>query len=571
LQLKIKLGSYQITGHRPGKPLKEGDSGFVNFPVKIENTTARANRANREMRANLRQEAPERPATPLDEREVIQRPVVEKSVISVKKNTERLQNAQSFVVRRVEGEKFSVSPFQPKRGATAASLNGNSLYVSDLKKNKPELFAEMQLDQPENEARFRAEFASFILDAKKLFRDPQLVAEALRPINDEVGRHLGWNENDYAGVDTLVVGDNGVMLPNYANIKPLPEKKNQVLSEVLLESEAAHGINRDVNHVPLFDGFIDNSVADRFVAEGHLFGENENRVAFMMHGTYSHRLQWECIRQWVESGRLQAPAALAHSSGSGTDFNKLLAAIIYVKPKAAIKDSRITLWGKLVDSAEDARRNGDDAVADFRADALEEGMSCLAPNLMMTTIKCFGDTLGLQHLQKYLNDSSVKRLRKLEVIDRSETEFQTNGDLQIKDHIGDQGVFGRLAFLLNADSPPRLPPLPFTLPKVGREDEMYDALPPEKRKAAEAFVEGQNKKYSGRGPAPTPQPTPSSAAQQTGGSSAQPAARHSAAPAAGPSEPSSAGRSAGPVGGSSGAVDTNPSIRSAGDAPPGRE
>ncbi|MEJ1965217.1 MAG: hypothetical protein WDO56_28245 [Gammaproteobacteria bacterium] len=63
-EMKIKLGSYQITGHRPGEPLDEGQRGFVNFPIKISKAAASVRRVGP---AN----GPEAPAVPMHERLVL--------------------------------------------------------------------------------------------------------------------------------------------------------------------------------------------------------------------------------------------------------------------------------------------------------------------------------------------------------------------------------------------------------------------------------------------------------------------------------------------------------------------
>jgi hypothetical protein len=579
--MKIKIGPYQITGHRPGEPLKEGDSGFALLPVKIENATARAHRANRELSAQRKGKAPEQPAPPLARREVVQTrrgaqtgveqsgqsrpprevepsgqagpsdpstlpasrapaekaaqsgkagasgkvgppeaarppvkgPTTTKAVTSIRKVTDSLaadSTTQDFVVRHVDAETFSLAPFRAKFGITAQTFDARSLDLADLRNGQPELYHSLGLDNPDNELQFREELATFVLDARELFRDPQAVAEALKPVDDELGKRLGWNADEYAGVDELVIGDNTVMLPNYAKIQPLPEKKGQMLSEVLQERESEHGVNRSKGalgtaDVSVFDGFVDPQVSDPYVARGHLFGENENRGNFITHGTHSHRLQWECIRQWVASGRLKAPAAIASSPDGGSPFQKLLAATVYTSVKGS--NPRVTLWGKLIDSADDTRRNMEEKVSVFRVDELAKGKSSLAPDGMMSTIKCFGADLGLKHLQKYLNDSAVKRLQKLEVIDRSQATYQMEGRV----NTGDAAVFKRMAFLVNADKPPSLNALAFTLPDVGEEQKMYAALPAEKREAAAEFVERQTMKHSERAPtrAPAARPAPS--------------------------------------------------------------
>jgi|GEM_PF-2460271 len=519
--MKITLGSYQITGHRPGEPLKEGERGFINFPMKIAKAAASVNRARP---AN----GPVTPAAPVSEREVASAQFVTKTVISVRKDTPTLNSTQNFAVKQAQDKPFSISPFIARRGITAQSFNGGSIVLTP--QGRQDLFKSTELQSNSAaEETFRAEMAKFVLDARALLRDPQAVAVGLKPLNDELGARMGWSEADYPGVDTLVVGDNTLMLPNYANIQPLPEKKEHVLSQVLHENEAAHGINVEngaapMGDVPLFDGFIQPEIANRFIGDGHLFGENENRSGFIMHGTYSHRLQWECLRRWIESGRLQLPSAIAPNGVPDADsFRKLLAASVYVETKPGLSSS-VSLWTKLVDSADDVPSNNDSRdTSDFRVVPKRQGMSCLAPNLMMSTIKCFGDSLGLKHLQKYLNDSAVKRLRNLAVIDRSDATFQKASEVEV----GDLQVFKRLAFLLNGDKPPGLTDLPFTLPDEEKPDEeaaMYQALEPGRLQKAKEFVQQQTQKYAERGPTAGrwTQPVASSSGGLGAGPSTQP-------------------------------------------------
>jgi hypothetical protein len=401
---------------------------------------------------------------------------------------------QNFIVRHRKNQKFSAAPFRPPEHTVQPNLSPQNLDVSDLKNKQPEMFAAMGLDDGRKLEAFNEELSRFTLQLRNLLRNPWRVAEALQPLNEELGRRLRWCSNDYDGVNTLVIGDSDVLLPNYASITPLKEKKNKTLNAVLLDSELPHRINLD--RVPVFDGFIEPEKANSIVAAGHLFGENENRLNMVLHGGYSHRLQWECVRRWIKDGHLQVPGAIKEVSGdkSGESYSDahLIAAIAYVK----LTSSGASLWVKTVDSSDDVTKNLDHKPGvdlKFRPHPAGTGMSCMAPNHLMTTIKCFGNTFGLGHLQKYLNDSAVKRLVRFDRIDRSRATFKMKSSPDIKD----DAVFRRMAILLNTERPPTFAELPFTLPAAAEEGKILEGLDPERVDAARTFLQHQAVKHKG--------------------------------------------------------------------------
>ncbi len=523
MKINFRIGQYEVSGHRFGKPLNDGDKGFAFLPmkmVKIENTALQAHRANR---PDLKGKGADRTA-PLHERDVVSAKIVQKSVISVRKTSGGDAEAEFTV--RYGAEKFSISRFEPIHDVRPKTLSGPNFDVSHLETAQEKMFEEMGLVDEAKQAKFKDELSAFVLKARELFRDPVSVSRALKPLNDQLGSELGWNEADYKGVDILMVGNDDVMLPNYAVIEPLIERNNEKQSEVLLRREAAAGVNVGDTKVAAFDGFATMDV-NSFVADGHLYGENENRQNFMIHGGYSHRLQWECIREWIQEGSLKVPGAIKNpDDDKGYDSRKLLATTVYVKTKDYDK---APIWLRLVDSADDTRRNSDPHSSDFRVDPEESGMSCLAPNQIMTTIKCFGADLGLHHLQKYLNDSAVKRLGHLGVLDSSQATYRKEAspeELGMKIKTAENDIFKRMAFLLNSGRPPSLSDLPFSLPKKDKAEKESDRLEGEANTDAEKFLQAQLSKYKIRDPSN----------RLRSGASAAPGA----APSTQPDDPSSA-------------------------------
>jgi len=78
-------------------------------------------------------------------------------------------------------------------------------------------------------------------------------------------------------------------------------KTFHILNKILLEKEQKHGINQDPDAPVFFSGFVPADIASQYVKEGNIFSEY-NYIGNLLHGKYSHRLQWYIILTAIEQG-----------------------------------------------------------------------------------------------------------------------------------------------------------------------------------------------------------------------------------------------------------------------------
>ncbi len=78
----------------------------------------------------------------------------------------------------------------------------------------------------------------------------------------------------------------------------LPKTEN-ILNSVLLEKERQYDINQDEDSPISFAGFVEEDVANQYVKNGHIFTEY-NYIGNLLHGKYSHRLQWSIVITAIE-------------------------------------------------------------------------------------------------------------------------------------------------------------------------------------------------------------------------------------------------------------------------------
>jgi|GEM_PF-6278493 len=83
-------------------------------------------------------------------------------------------------------------------------------------------------------------------------------------------------------------------------------KTHHLLHQFLLETERAHEINLHPESPPIFWRFVPGGEAGKCIAEGNVFIE-ANYVGNLLHGKYSHRLQWYVIFKAIEAGKISFP------------------------------------------------------------------------------------------------------------------------------------------------------------------------------------------------------------------------------------------------------------------------
>jgi hypothetical protein len=93
-------------------------------------------------------------------------------------------------------------------------------------------------------------------------------------------------------------------------------KTHSLLNQLLLEVERRHGINLHPQSPAVFFEFVSNVLANQFVSEGNLFNEC-NYLGNLLHGKYTHRLQWYVIFKAIEAGIIVLP-----EGGSATELLK---------------------------------------------------------------------------------------------------------------------------------------------------------------------------------------------------------------------------------------------------------
>lgn len=83
-------------------------------------------------------------------------------------------------------------------------------------------------------------------------------------------------------------------------------KTQSLLNDLLLQVERENGINTDPDAPAYFFDFVPVALGNQFVSEGNLFNEC-NYVGNLLHGKYSHRLQWYVIFKAIEKKHILLP------------------------------------------------------------------------------------------------------------------------------------------------------------------------------------------------------------------------------------------------------------------------
>lgn len=259
-----------------------------------------------------------------------------------------------------------------------------------------------------------------------ILRDPLLVTKYLQNLDDELGcemKKIGIEFGAESQPQYLIAGKGcyvvGPPLTNYRELK-----KENTLDRILLKREMAHGINRE-GASPRFVEFVPIESANNFVADGHIFSEDEQVIDLIRHGKYSHRLQFEILRQAATD-----PSGLdLKISGAATltqlQLLKLMAQVERV-PLITKPDIKNNLWGDCVDSLDDSllhetTKNKFSYPEYFNPD--NYSFSSRSPFVFKSLITCFDNN----NLGGYLRHSHWRQANK--IIDRLLAK-DTKGELQ---------------------------------------------------------------------------------------------------------------------------------------------
>ncbi|MGZ5802007.1 MAG: hypothetical protein ACXWJZ_15390 [Burkholderiaceae bacterium] len=229
--------------------------------------------------------------------------------------------------------------------------------------------------------------------------------------------HVVMEDKPFHPVTQILMGPDGYFLPSLNGIKPFPTK-GHILETLLRNREEQAGINIDC--VPVADGYAGVREANDVLADdqgsAHLFKENEAHSDFLLHGKNTHRLQWECIRQWVQKGKLTLPKKTDGTTLSFAELNAIFAHVMVDRPGQALE----SLWQFTIDNISDLHgydieppNTDDDDYLPFLHRGPSDGVSGVAPMEFISTIKCFGKELGLPYLQTCLVDSQIKQVNKM--------------------------------------------------------------------------------------------------------------------------------------------------------------
>ncbi len=259
-------------------------------------------------------------------------------------------------------------------------------------------------------------------------RDPELVMELLKDLDDELGKELEKNgiviENSKVQHE-LIAGKGWYILFPVKDANPsknyVPAKHNRTLNDLLLKREQLNGINIEYGDALKFLDIIPRKLANQFAAK-NTFGENQQINGILFHGKYSHRLMLEVLRQAIAKGKLN----LKLQSGQELSFKQLLELMVMVQIK---KDqSSHSLWDNTIDTTADSLETSSPEKV-FDSDTFN--FSCCSPFVFNSLLKCFGDS-KLRNLPYYLRENDRKELYKFEFAIKSFYEQRDQYNLEKK-------------------------------------------------------------------------------------------------------------------------------------------
>jgi len=287
-------------------------------------------------------------------------------------------------------------------------------------------------------------------DILAILRNPNLVAEYLKPLDTKLGEEMAaaYNvgENKYKDEELpdSVITARGFFMPGPPPPNYKPRSQDRLLDDLLLKREAAAEINLE-GFTPKFVGFVNSEKANKLVSEGHVFAEDVQVKNLLLHGKYSHRLDFEIIRSAAAMGKLD----LSVKADDGTVRNLTQKELLQMMITATILPGNISVWNKLIDilgdvldsanaAPNEARKFSDlftgpsfiDLMRKKLFSAPNYSFSSQAPESLNSLILCFGKDVGLENLQHYMLNSHYKEAAQMvgrarEIIAKEESKLDS--------------------------------------------------------------------------------------------------------------------------------------------------
>ena len=156
-----------------------------------------------------------------------------------------------------------------------------------------------------------------------------------------------------------------------------------------------------------FVGFVDSDEANKVVAEGRIFSEDEQVDNMILHGKYSHRFAFEVMRNAAARNELN----LTLESGETLSQKRLLELFTTIHRHG---DSRYNFWQIILESNQDSvKMQQDHSGAVHTHNPALYSFSSKSAITFKSLLTCFGADLKLPNLQHYLLDSHWKQVMKI--------------------------------------------------------------------------------------------------------------------------------------------------------------
>ena len=241
--------------------------------------------------------------------------------------------------------------------------------------------------------------------------DTELGSRMQKKINDKPKDELKEDELKKNRPDYVIAGK-GCFIPGPPPSDAVLYKYDGLLNYLLLEEEKKRGVNVE-GYTPRFAEFIEQDVANKFVADGHTFSEDMKRNGFIFHGKYSHRLQLLTIMKACEEGALDLNIEEGSNRRNLTQKELLeLFTTVHIESPSGAK---VSLWGMLLDSSFDnvyfaASQQEDEEKIDPNQyyDPAKQLFSIRSPDIINSILMCFDNVLDLENLGSYLRNSHYK-------------------------------------------------------------------------------------------------------------------------------------------------------------------
>lgn len=245
-------------------------------------------------------------------------------------------------------------------------------------------------------------------DIMIILRDPELVAKYLGDLDLELGQKMskaGIKFKDRDFPQYLIPGKGhfiaGPPPPGY-----IPRHKGRILNKILLQHEMAAGVNME-GYSARFVGFVNSEEANKVVADGRIFSEDEQVDNMILHGKSSHRFVFEVMRNAAARNELN----LTLESGETLSQKRLLELFTTIHRHG---DPQCNLWQIILDSNQDSVKLQKDSNGNVHThDPALYSFSSKSAMTFKSLLTCFGADLKLPNLQHYLLDSHWKQVMKI--------------------------------------------------------------------------------------------------------------------------------------------------------------